>query len=198
MHHVIKSLGVVILFTALAAHPASAHIGLSDQGGFARGFMHPLGGLDHVLAMVAVGFLAARMGGRAVWLMPLAFVAMMAFGSVLGFSIFVLPFVEQGIGLSVIGLGLLVALRIRLPTILAMALAGTFAVFHGHAHGTELTEGSAPLVFALGFVMATSLLHIAGIGLGLTVARLEERPRLGSRRVAGAVMAVSGMSLVVQ
>ncbi|MBL8895214.1 MAG: HupE/UreJ family protein [Rhizobiales bacterium] len=186
-----------ILFGALFT-PAFAHIGLHDQGGLAHGFMHPIGGLDHVMAMVAVGMLAAHLGGRALWLVPAAFVGMMIVGGVLGFMGAPLPFVEQGIGLSVVVLGVLVALGVGMPTILAMTVVGLFAVFHGHAHGTELPAGSAPAAFAAGFIAATALLHAAGIGLGIAIQRIAVRSRVWTTRIIGAVMALTGVSLFVQ
>lgn len=178
--------------------PALAHIGVGDHGGFAHGFMHPVGGLDHVLAMVAVGLLAAHLGGRTLWLVPSAFVGMMIAGGIIGFTGVPLPLVEPAIGLSVIVLGVLVALGINMPTLFAMGLVGLFAVFHGHAHGTEFPDGGAPVIFAAGFVLTTMLLHAAGIGLALATQRLAASSRLWTTRIAGAVMALFGVSLLTQ
>ena len=114
--------------------------------------MHPLGGLDHVLAMVAVGLYAALLGGRALWLVPGTFVAVMALGGALGMAGYALPYTEIGIALSVIVLGLAVALRISLPTLAAMALAGLFAIFHGHAHGAEMPQDLSGYEYAAGFL----------------------------------------------
>ena len=123
---------------------ALAHTGAGATSGFAHGFVHPIGGLDHVLAMVAVGLYAALLGGRALWLVPATFVGAMALGGALGMAGLALPYGEIGIALSVIALGLAVALRISLPVLIATALAGLFAIFHGHAHGAEMPRRLGP------------------------------------------------------
>ena len=184
------------LLTLLAATPAFAHVGLGDHGGFMHGFMHPIGGADHVLAMVGVGLLAAQLGGRALWRVPFAFVSMMVAGGIAGFEGVQVPFVEAGIAASVIVLGALVAFDPKLPTALAMALVGVFAIFHGHAHGMELPEGSTPLEFAEGFVLATGLLHVAGIGLGLAIYKIAGGPRAWVTKAVGGVMAAVGVTLL--
>lgn len=198
MLRTLKPMGLAALFGGMLATPAVAHIGLGDQGGLAHGFLHPIGGLDHVLAMVAVGMIAAHLCGRALWLVPSAFVAMMVAGGVLGFAGLSLPFVESGIGLSVIVLGILVALGVNMPTLLAMLVVGLFAVFHGHAHGTELPDGSAATAYAVGFVIATALLHAAGIGFGLALTRIAHSSRLWSTRAIGGLMALFGVTLFAQ
>jgi urease accessory protein len=183
---------VLIAFTSAAA----AHPGHADAGGFAHGFMHPLGGPDHVLAMVAVGLYAALLGGRALWLVPATFVAVMALGGAFGAAGYALPYTEVGIALSVVVLGLAVALRVSLPTLAAMALAGVFAVFHGHAHGAEMPQNLSGYEYAAGFLAATALLHGAGIALGLGMGR-SSAP--GARRVAqaaGGAMALAGVVLL--
>lgn len=197
----LKSLRTAALTAILAgavATPAGAHIGLGDHGGFTHGITHPVSGLDHILAMVAVGVLAAHLGGRALWLVPAAFIGMMAIGGILGFAGVTLPFVEHGIGLSVIVLGALVALDVTMPTMLAMAIVGLFAIFHGHAHGTELPLDSTPSAFAAGFVVATALLHACGIALGMLIQRLAQPSRVWTTRIAGALMAIFGLSLLAQ
>jgi urease accessory protein len=157
--------------------------------------MHPLGGLDHLLAMVAVGLYAALLGGRALWLVPATFVGVMALGGALGAAGYPLPHVETGIALSVIVLGLAVALRANLPTLAAMALAGLFAIFHGHAHGAEMPADAAAVSYSAGFMLATALLHGAGIAIGLAAGRLAER---GSRaiRLAGGAVALAGVVIL--
>ncbi len=185
-----------LLAALFVATPAFAHVGLGDHGGFMHGFMHPIGGADHVLAMVGVGLLAAQLGGRALWFVPSAFVSMMVLGGVLGFEGVDVPFVEAGIAASVIVIGALVAFDAKLPTALAMAIVGAFAVFHGHAHGMELPEGSTPLEFAEGFVLATILLHTSGIGLGLALRKIASGPRVWVTKVLGGVMAAIGVSLL--
>lgn len=198
MFRKLRLVAISIVSSGVLVTPAFAHVGLHDQGGILHGFMHPIGGLDHVMAMVAVGMLAANLGGRALWLVPSAFVSMMVVGGVLGLTGVPLPFVEHGIGLSVIVLGVLVALGVNMPAILAMSVVGLFAVFHGHAHGTELPAGSTPAAFAAGFVLATVLLHAAGIGLGVTMDRFAANSRVWTTRIIGAVMAVFGISLFAQ
>jgi urease accessory protein len=179
-------------FLTLAAGPALAHTGVGSVSGFAAGFGHPIGGLDHVLAMVAVGILAAQQGGRALWLLPIAFVVMMMVGGVLGVTGVALPYVEMGIVGSVIVLGMVIAVGRRMPVALAMVLTGAFAVFHGHAHGTEMPLNASGLAYGAGFVLATASLHIAGIGLGLGAAKLT-RPR--ALRLGGGAIALAGLAL---
>ena len=141
---------------------------VTDMGrGFVSGFMHPLLGLDHVLAMVAVGIWGAQLGRPAIWVLPVAFPLMMAFGGVLGVLGLPFPGVEVGIASSALVLGGLVALRKQISLPVAMVVVGIFALCHGHAHGTEIPEAANPATFALGFVLATGLLHTVGIGLGL-------------------------------
>lgn len=175
--------------------PASAHPLDAAGAGFAHGFAHPLGGLDHALAMVAVGLWAARLGRPAVWLLPPTFAAVMLLGAVLGRVGVAVPWVEAGIAASVLALGALLALDVRpraAPHVaLGAAAVGLFALLHGHAHGTELPQAAAPAAYMAGFVLATLALHGAGIGLGL--ATRHER----FMRLAGAGIAAVGMVLVL-
>lgn len=159
----------------VAAGPAFAHVGGGNVTGFMHGFMHPIGGADHVLAMLAVGLFAVMLGGRALWLVPIAFVTMMAAGGALGIGGVHLPLAEFAIGLSVVALGAAIALRIRMPVAIAMALVGFFAIFHGHAHGAEMPDSVSGLEYAFGFLSATALLHACGIGLGITLGMAAER-----------------------
>ncbi len=161
---------------------------------FATGLGHPLTGLDHVLVMVAVGLWAAQSGGRALWLVPLTFVLTMAAGGVLGFMGIQLPIVESGIAGSVLTLGVLVALASRLSLAVSMALVGLFAIFHGYAHGAEMAVESSALWFSLGFMLATAILHGAGIGIAL-VARQGMTARLV--RAGGVAIAAGGVLLLV-
>lgn len=188
-------LGALTLAGALLPTAALAHTGIGAAGGFAHGFWHPIGGLDHVLAMVAVGAFAVRLGGRAVWLVPAAFVAMMAVGGLAGIERIQLPFVETGIALSVVVLGLAVAFQWKLPVAAASALVGLFAIFHGHAHGSEMPVDASGLSYALGFMLATVSLHVAGIGLGLAVGRIGARSRL-ALQASGGAMALAGVALL--
>ena len=151
----------------LAPTLASAHTGLGDTAGLLHGFMHPIGGLDHILAMVMVGVFAFQLGGRARWALPAAFVGMMAVGGLLGMGGIAVPFVELGIALSVIVLGTVVAFGVQAPVAAAIGVVGLFAIFHGHAHGAEMPENAAGLAYGVGFMAATALLHLTGLGGGL-------------------------------
>ena len=176
---------VVALLPGLAA----AHTGAGTAAGFVTGFLHPVFGPDHVVAMVAVGLWGAQLGAPAIWLLPIAFPLMMAIGGMLGVLGVPVPSVEIGIALSGIVLGLMVAFAVRPPLWVALVLVGAFAIFHGHAHGTELPSATDPFAYGIGFVVATGRLHLAGILLGLAVAT-----PLGERavRAAGAVIALAG------
>lgn len=192
----LKRLSLTAGLFAAAAAPAFAHLDPLAHGSFAAGLSHPVFGADHVLAMVAVGLWAAQIAaapGRrsALFVVPAAFVGTMAFGFALAVFGIHLPFVEPAILASVIGLGLLVGLAVRLPVAASAAVVAVFALFHGHAHGGELGEAGA-WTFGLGFVVATALLHLAGVALGLLVSRTA--PIVS--RVLGALAALAGVSLV--
>lgn len=174
---------------------AMAHTGLGATHGFLDGFGHPMGGLDHILAMVGVGLLAARLGGRALWLVPSAFVTMMAAGGLIGMSEVALPFVEAAIAASVLVLGLAIAARAPLPAARTALLVGFFAVFHGHAHGAEMPANASGLAYGLGFMMATVALHVAGIGLATGLFAKASSPRFA--QATGGAMALAGMTLLV-
>lgn len=146
---------------------ASAHSTEGTVGGFLSGFEHPLTGLDHIVAMVAVGLWGAYLGAPAMWLLPVVFPVVMAFGGALGVLHVPLPAVETCIALSGVMLGLAVAFAARPPIWVAAVLVGFFAIFHGHAHGTELPNSANAMTYAIGFVIATGLLHLSGIALGL-------------------------------
>lgn len=162
---ILKPLSLAGVIWLAATGIASAHVG-EGTSGFFSGFLHPIFGWDHVVAMVAVGLWGAFLGTPAIWLLPVVFPVVMAFGGVLGMNGVALPFVELGIGASGLVLGLMVAFAVRLPIAIAMVMVGVFAIFHGHAHGMELPNAANPFGYAVGFVIATSLLHLAGIGLG--------------------------------
>lgn len=181
----------------MMAQQASAHTGVGDPSGFVHGMMHPVSGLDHMLAMTAVGLLAAHLGGRALWLVPGSFVAMMALGGVLGIYGIPVPFIEAGIALSVVTLGVLVAFQAGLPLAAAMALVGIFAVFHGHSHGTEMPLDASGLSYGAGFILTTALLHGIGIGLGLSLARLARVPARRASQMGGAGIALAGLALLL-
>lgn len=145
---------------------AEAHMGNGAVGGFFAGFLHPILGWDHVIAMVAVGLWGAFLGMPAIWVLPVVFPLVMAFGGALGVVGVPLPGVETGIAISAIALGGMVAGAVRPPIWVAAVIVGTFAIFHGHAHGTELPSAADPVAFSLGFVIATGLLHLCGIAIG--------------------------------
>lgn len=188
--------GALAALLALSPSLAFAHPGHGDAVGFSHGFLHPIGGLDHVLAMVAVGIFAANLGGRALWAVPATFVALMAAGGALGMYGVAVPFVEIGIAASVIVLGSAVALGWKnWPLGAAMALVGFFAVFHGHAHGAEMPADASALTYAAGFMLATALLHVAGIGAGIAIGKAgANAPRL--TQALGALVAVAGVGLL--
>jgi len=177
------------------ATPAFAHTGVGAHShGFAAGFLHPLMGLDHMLAMLGVGIWAAQLGQRATWLVPAAFVAVMIAGAGLALSGIAMPMVEVGIAGSVLVIGTLIALGTRLPVGVAMSLVGLFALFHGHAHGTELPGFAHPAAYGAGFVAATALLHAGGVGIASVVRRQAARLPF---RIAGAMMAAVGGGLLL-
>ena len=159
--------GVAAIFVTLWPVAVFAHVESGQVGGFLSGLGHPVSGLDHVLAMVAVGLWGAQLGAPAIWALPVAFPMMMAFGGMLGLMGMPLPGVEVGIAVSALVLGGLILGQVRLGLPAALALVAFFAVFHGHAHGTELSPGENAMLYSLGFVIATGLLHAAGIGIGL-------------------------------
>lgn len=148
---------------------AAAHTQVGLQGGLASGFMHPILGPDHLVAMVAVGLWGAQLRAPAIWLLPITFPALMAVGGLVGILGLPLPLVEAGVSLSAVVLGVLVALAVRLPLAAAVAIVAVFAIFHGYAHGAELPDAVNPLAYGVGFVVSTGLLHLAGILIGLTV-----------------------------
>ena len=175
---------------------AFAHTGVGATHGIAQGFMHPVGGADHVLAMVSVGLFAYVLGARALWLVPLAFVAMMAAGGLLGMSGFELPFVETGIALSIIVIGMAAALGQKMPVTAAMALVGGFAIFHGFAHGIEMPQDASGLTYGLGFMLATALLHAAGVAACFAIASLASRYGRTAARIGGGAAALAGMGIL--
>ena len=150
-----------------SAQVAQAHVETGQASGFVSGFSHPLFGLDHVVAMIAVGLWGSQLGIPALWLLPVTFPIVMAFGGMLGMLGVTLPGAEVGIAMSAVLLGAVVLMRMRPPLIAAALLVGCFAIFHGYAHGTELPAGQSGLLYSLGFVMATGCLHAIGIAIGL-------------------------------
>ncbi|MDA4844060.1 HupE/UreJ family protein [Hoeflea sp. E7-10] len=185
----------VILPLLLWGQPAAAHT--EDPGfvgGFMSGFSHPFYGWDHVLAMVAVGLWGAFLGRPAIWILPIVFPLIMAFGGVLGIAGVPLPAVEAGIAASSVVLGVLIALALRSPLWIAIIVVGCFGIFHGHAHGTELPSANSPITYSIGFVLATGLLHLFGIAFGLLIGVPGGRLAV---RTAGAAIAVGGLSFLL-
>lgn len=176
---------------AALAHPHHHH---GEAAGFLPGFLHPLTGLDHILAMGAVGIWAALVGGRALIAWPMAFVVMMTLAALAGMAFGAAPVMEIGIALSVIALGLAVALRVSAPLALGSAVIGLFAIFHGYDHGAELPAETGALGFVAGFALATALLHAAGLGIGFLLGR---SPGIWATRIAGAGVAAIGMVILV-
>ena len=179
-----------VLAAMLMATPALAHSG-SIAGGFIGGLAHPVFGLDHVAAMVAVGLWGAFLGPPAIFILPVVFPLVMAFGGVLGIFGLPLPGVEFGIAISALALGAMVALEAKPPLWVAAVLVGGFAIFHGHAHGAELPPAADAVAYSAGFVIATGLLHLAGIAFGLLA-----RWPAGKIAVRGAGVAIAAAGAI--
>ena len=186
-----------LVFALLMLVPARAfaHATGDVAGGLASGFLHPISGLDHVVAMVAVGLWGTQLGKPAIWILPVTFPIVMAFGGVLGVRGVPMPPVEIGIALSAIVLGAVVALALRPPLWAAASIVGVLAIFHGYAHGTELPRAAAPLAYGAGFVLTTGMLHVSGIAIGL-VNKWPAGAKLV--RVCGVVVAAVGVYFLVQ
>lgn len=184
---------IVALTVLCFAGVASAHEVTGVAGGFASGFMHPLLGWDHVVAMVAVGLWGAFLGKPSIWILPVVFPLVMAVGGALGVAGVPLPAVETGIALSAVVLGAMVAFAARPPIWIAAVVVGAFAIFHGHAHGTELPGATSALSYSIGFVIATGLLHLAGIAFGLLVRWPAGRIAV---RAGGGVIALAGVGFL--
>lgn len=172
-----------------------AHGNVGDSG-FVSGLNHPVFGFDHLLAMVTVGLLSAQIGGRAIWTVPATFVSVMIVGGALGMNGLRLPLVEYGIATSVLALGIAVVSARKLPVIVAMSFVGVFALFHGHAHGSEMPYFAQPALYALGFSLATAGLHVLGAVSGYFALRYEGGVKL--LRLAGILIAASGVYFVAQ
>lgn len=182
----------IIALLLLGVSPALAHIGIGSTASFEAGISHPLSGLDHMAVMIAVGLWAALKGGRALWVWPCVFVGVMLVGAMLGMAHVPVPFVEPGILASVVALGILVALAADLPIWLGAVGIGVFAVFHGHAHGSEVAENLGGIEYMIGFALSTASLHLLGIAFALGFARANMR---GVVRIAGAACAALGIAL---
>lgn len=193
----LRTLAIAAGSCVMTAGVAYAHTGVGITNGFMPGFLHPITGLDHVLAMVTVGLLAAQLGGLARWLVPLSFVFPMALGGVLGVTGIAVPFVEFGIGLSVLVLGSVIALQLRPTVPVAMTLTAFFAIFHGHAHGTEMPETAAAFSYGIGFAVASASLLATGIGLHRVIETAFIKARLMLVRSVGTGVAAIGLAAIV-
>jgi urease accessory protein len=187
-----------VLWCAIAsAHPNhGGHDGdLMHPSGFAAGLLHPILGIDHLLAMLAVGLLSAQLGGRALWAVPGCFVGAMLFGGLLGMMGFALPAVEAGIALSIVVLGVAIAVNRSSPLALCLAGAALFGVLHGFAHGAEAPRLASPTLYAIGFVSATIALHVVGVVLG----RFAVQSQRGTHvlRWSAAMIAVVGLVFLI-
>jgi urease accessory protein len=191
MKTVSRSLLISAVLLLLTSAGAQAHILSNDVRGFGSGFAHPLHGLDHILAMVAVGLWAGQLGGRARWLVPASFVVVMTLGGAVAMAGLHVPFTEEGILLSVLMLGILIAVAARFPLTASIAIVGLFAFFHGHSHGMEMPANAIVYAYGAGFALATVLLHASGIGLAYAVKTVK----LPVVRWAGAAIAVAGTCL---
>jgi len=191
MRKFISPLVVILLFPSLV----HAHESTSYDIGFVSGLSHPVLGFDHLLAMIAVGILSAQMGGKAIWKVPLTFILVMLIGGLLGMNGVPLFSVELGIAVSVLALGIALAAEKKLPIMLAMIFVGFFALFHGHAHGSEMPLLAEPALYACGFVAGTAGIHIAGVIIGLITQKFKQGPQL--LRYVGASIAGIGFHLIV-
>ena len=192
-----RFLQLTVLALCLAPTAAVAHVGVGSTSEFVPGFMHPLSGLDHQLAMILVGLFAYQLGRRALWLVPLTFVSVMALGGFLGVMRASIPFVEIGIALSVVMLGAVIAVEVRAPLVVAMGAAGLFAVFHGHAHGSEMLLDASGLEYGVGFMLATAVLHAVGVGIGFLIGMSSKTFGNNVYRVAGGLASIAGVALLL-
>jgi urease accessory protein len=187
-----KKLFTLVLLFVVTATPVFAHVGVGSTASFAAGIAHPLSGLDHITAMIALGLWAALKGNRALWIWPTTFVGVMLVGSALGMAHVSVPFVEPGILASVVVLGLLVALAVNLPLAVGAVIIGIFALLHGHAHGLEATENVGGIEYMAGFALATASLHAIGIAFALLMQRTALRPVI---RLTGTACVLIGVGL---
>jgi urease accessory protein len=182
--------------TSVLAHPGHPESLMSASMSFGAGFSHPFSGVDHLLAMLAVGLWAAQNKRSAMWVLPLAFPLMMVVGALLAFSGLSIPAAETGIAASVAVLGLLIAFAVRMPLWASTVVVSLFAVFHGYAHGSELPHGSSAALYGIGFVLATALLHATGLGIGLFAGKqmADKVVRIGGIGIAavGAYLLAAG------
>ena len=187
---------LIAILAAATPVAALAHTGAGHVEGFVQGVVHPFTGVDHMLAMLAVGLLAGRMRGRAVWLLPTSFMALMAVGGLLGMASIALPFVEVGIACSLVVFGFLLASSRDMTVAMTMALVGFCALFHGHAHGTEAARDISGVGYEIGLLAATGILHSLGVAIALASTRNE---RIAKRflRISGGIVALAGAGVLI-
>jgi len=191
---IFQSILLAFLFSTIPS-VAYAHDGTNlGLGGFLSGLVHPVLGYDHLLAMLSVGMISAQIGGRAIWTVPATFVSVMAVGGVLGLINIGLNVTELGIAASLVILGLFIAAERKIPTLIVMIGVGFFAIFHGYAHGSEMPDTAEPVLYALGFLVGTALIHIAGVVIG-DISRHYESGKI-ALRVGGALIAVVGLLFI--
>jgi urease accessory protein len=193
-HTVLFLFGAIawVALYAVAAAPAWAHIAEATGGGWSAGFAHPFSGIDHLVTMVAVGVWAVQMGERAVWLMPASFVMVTALGAMLSLAGVALPGAEDGTAISVAVLGVLLAVAARPPLAIGVAVAALFGLFHGYAHGAEMPDTAAPLLYGAGLITATMGLQLAGIGMGMLA-----RSSIGQRVLPIGAAAIAGIGITL-
>ena len=182
---------LLVLLVPTLAH---AHVGVGHASGLVSGLAHPITGLDHFAAMIGVGLWAAQRGGRALWMVPLVFLLVMSMGGVLGMASIAIPLVEPGIIASLLVIGVLVAAAVRLPLVASVLIVGLFALVHGHAHGAELPDTAAGLMYGIGFLISTGMLLLAGIGCGVAAQRVGTTSLI---RYAGGAIALLGVYLCI-
>lgn len=185
---------IIMLLLLLLSLPLSAHE-LHADGSFWDGFNHPVLGFDHLLAMLSVGILSTQLGHRAIWSVPLAFLFFMGLGAITGMLATPIPFVEPGIALSVLLLGLAIVLNREMPISFAMAFVGVFALFHGYAHGVEMPELARPGIYAMGFLLGTAAIHVAGVITGSLINPDGKRKR--AVQLMGSAIALVGSYLML-
>jgi urease accessory protein len=186
-----------IAITLLVPSVASAHTGVGDTTGFWHGLQHPISGLDHILAMVSVGLWAAQIGGKALWMVPSAFVLAMAGSSVMGHFGVPLPGVEQGILASDFILGLILLFAARLPLAVSTGVVAILAIFHGYAHGAEMPETASGLAYGIGFIISTTALHLTGVGMGLGIDRYQPKLQELLFRIGGGATVVGAVYVLI-
>jgi urease accessory protein len=183
-----------IVATVLFAETAQAHILGSETGSFWHGISHPIGGLDHILAMIAVGLWSLQIGGRAIWLVPVTFVSTMILGGLLGMTDLSLPFVEEGIVASDFVMGALILVWVRFSLPVSAAIVGLLAIFHGYAHGAEMPVTASGFAYSAGFAIATCCLHLLGISIGVAVDRLDRFQKEKIFRICGVGIIIGACS----